>query len=249
LWSIEYVQSRRIPIVFCSAKTRAEQEVYRRELGISDPFIVENGGAVFVPQGYFPFRFDYQKETEGYQVTELGMPYAEIRQIITQVRQDTGIDLVGFGDMSITEVAAETGLDVDAARRAKQREYDETIKMNRDPAEMQKVLDVLQKAGLNCAHGGALYDVMGPNDKGKAAEIIIGLYRQHLGAIEVVGIGDSQNDGPMLAAVDIPVLVQQPDRTWQELDIPYLYRVEGAGPAGWARAIDEIIRTADSMHL
>jgi len=52
--SINYLRKKGIPIVFCSAKTRAEQEVYRKELQINDPFIVENGGAVFVFQGYFP---------------------------------------------------------------------------------------------------------------------------------------------------------------------------------------------------
>lgn len=32
-----------VPIVFCSSKTEAEIEFYRKELGIRDPFISENG--------------------------------------------------------------------------------------------------------------------------------------------------------------------------------------------------------------
>ena len=43
---IEHLRNQEIPIIFCSAKTRAEQEVYRKELQIKDPFIVENGGAI-----------------------------------------------------------------------------------------------------------------------------------------------------------------------------------------------------------
>ncbi|UCH52084.1 MAG: HAD hydrolase family protein, partial [Chloroflexota bacterium] len=39
--TVDYLRERGIPIVFCSAKTRVEQEVYRRELKVFHPFIVE----------------------------------------------------------------------------------------------------------------------------------------------------------------------------------------------------------------
>jgi mannosyl-3-phosphoglycerate phosphatase len=45
LAAINRLEQKGIPIIFCSAKTRAEQEVYRRELGLRHPFVVENGGA------------------------------------------------------------------------------------------------------------------------------------------------------------------------------------------------------------
>jgi predicted mannosyl-3-phosphoglycerate phosphatase (HAD superfamily) len=45
------------PLIFCSAKTIVEQEVYRNELGLFHPFIVENGSTIFTPQAYFPFPF------------------------------------------------------------------------------------------------------------------------------------------------------------------------------------------------
>jgi len=106
---IERLQQMSIPIVFCSHKTRAEQEVYRQELGISDPFIVENGGAIFIPQGYFPFGFDYDKARGGYQIIELGMSYAEIRRILGKIRAEVGINFRGFGDMSAQEVAKDAG--------------------------------------------------------------------------------------------------------------------------------------------
>ncbi len=55
--AIRNLQSLDIPIVFCSSKTRAEQQVYREELGINAPFIVENGGAVYIPKDYFRLPF------------------------------------------------------------------------------------------------------------------------------------------------------------------------------------------------
>ncbi|MFW6118306.1 MAG: mannosyl-3-phosphoglycerate phosphatase [Chloroflexota bacterium] len=240
--SIEYLRSQEVPIIFCSAKTRAEQEIYRKELQINDPFIVENGGAVFVSQDYFPFDFEYHKVEDGYQVIELGMPYHRIREILSQIRDDTGVSFKGFGDMSAEEVASLTSLDIGAAARAKAREYDETLNLKGTPDEINRVLDEIKKAGLNYASGGRYYDVIGPNDKGKATRILTDLFHRKLGQVDTIAIGDSPNDLPMLSAVDIPVLVQKPGGIWEEVDIPHLHRVEGIGPRGWARAVEEIIK-------
>ncbi len=75
LLTIAYLREKGIPLVFCSAKTRAEQEWYQEKLGIRAPFIVENGGAIFIPQGYFPFSFIKGKAEGRYQIIELGIPY------------------------------------------------------------------------------------------------------------------------------------------------------------------------------
>ena len=240
--ALEFLRHRKIPIVFCSAKTSAEQKAYRKELGISDPFIVENGGAIFIPHGYFPFDFDYHKTIGRNLVIELGMPYLEVRAILQQIRSKTGIDFKGFGDMSPEEVARETGLDIKAARRAKRREYDETVKLDGTPEEIERVLSAVKEAGLNYAHGGSYYGVMGANDKGRAAVILIDLFRKKLGEVRTIGLGDSANDLPLLAVVDTPVLVQKPDGHWEEMHLPNLHRVKGIGPIGWKRVIEELIR-------
>jgi mannosyl-3-phosphoglycerate phosphatase len=243
--SAKHLLQHEIPVIFCSSKTRAEQEVYRRELGFFHPFIVENGGAIFIPEGYFPFKFDYNKTEYGYQIIELGVAYGEIRRIIEQIRSDVKVNFRGFGDMTDQEVAADTGLDLEAARRAKERGYAETIKLEGTPDEIDRTLDVIKETGLNCVFGGRYYSIMGDNDKGRATKILINLFRRKLENLKTVGVGDSPNDLPMLLAVDIPVLVQGPEGGWEEVNIPRLRRVEGIGPEGWARAVEEIILAHD----
>ncbi len=240
--SIEYLRSQNVPIIFCSVKTKAEQEVYRKELQIKDPFIVENGGAIFISQGYFPFDFEYHKATDGYLVIELGIPYHQIRKILSQIRVDTGVNFRGFGDMSAEEVASLVSLDIEAAERAKAREYDETLSLEEAPEEMNIVFNAIKKMGLNYTSGSRYYDVTGQNDKGKATRILIDLFNRKSGKIRTIAIGDSPNDLPMLLSVDIPILVQKPGSIWAEMDIPHLRRVEGIGPEGWAKAIKEIIK-------
>ena len=82
----------------------------------------------------------------------------------------------------------------------------------------------------------------GPNDKGKAARILLHLYRARSPGIRSVGIGDAVNDIPLLEAVDRAILVQKPDGSYDhEVRIPGLTRAPAPGPEGWNEAILKII--------
>jgi mannosyl-3-phosphoglycerate phosphatase len=241
LTGIERLKRSGTPLIFCSAKTRAEQEVYRREMGVFHPFIVENGGAIFIPCNYFPFSFSYHKTVDGLLAIELGLPCEEITRLLSKVKEEGGFHFRGFGDMSAEEVAGESGLDIESAKLAKQREYDETIKFDVSGEEVGKALQKISQVGLNWAHGGRFYDIIGGSDKGKAVRIVSNLYCKLWGEIETIGLGDSLNDLPMLCEVDIPILVQKTDYSWEKIDLPHLHRVEGIGPEGWSRAIEAIV--------
>jgi len=237
------LKQRGMPVVFCSAKTRTEQELYRTNIGVFHPFITENGGAIFIPQSYFPFPFDYHKKVGNLLAIELGSPYKEIRRLLNEVRAKGGFHFRGFGDMSAGEVAQLTGLGIELARLAKQREYSETVKFAVSGGELDKALEKIRGVGLNWTHGGRFYEIIGANDKGKAVSILVDLYRQMWGEIETIGVGDSLNDLPMLSVVDLPVLVQKKDGNWEKIDLPRLRRVQGVGPEGWSRAIGELIES------
>ncbi len=57
--ALQRLRSEGIPLVLCTSKTFAEVEWYRDRLRNTHPFIVESGGAIYIPKGYFPFSFDY----------------------------------------------------------------------------------------------------------------------------------------------------------------------------------------------
>jgi len=60
------------------------------------------------------------------------------------------------------------------------------------------------------------------------------------GGAKTVGLGDSLNDLPMLPLVDIPILAQKKDYSWEDINLPRLRKVQGVGPKVWSRAIVEI---------
>ncbi|MEW5956661.1 MAG: mannosyl-3-phosphoglycerate phosphatase [Chloroflexota bacterium] len=237
--AVELLRARQIPLVFCSSKTRAEQEFYRRKLGVDAPFVVENGSAIFIPQGYFDFTFPRQRSVPGYDVIELGAPAAAIRQAIAEIRTGLGLACYGYADLPLADISRLTGLDVDAAQRAGRREYSETLlKSDITPAAWRQFQTALAHTGLAGVAGSRFYTITGAgSDKGQATVLLAGLFRRKFGVIATVGLGDSPNDEPLLAAVDHPFLVQQPGGRWAGLNLPRLEKVAGVGPAGWQSVI------------
>jgi mannosyl-3-phosphoglycerate phosphatase len=237
---VEKLKRAGMEIVICSSKTRAEIEFYRKQLALETPFIVENGGAVFIGRDHFAFHYEYNHTVGNYNVIELGIAYDEVKQKLDAVRRENDLLFRGFGDMDAAEVAALTGLDMASAGRARQREYGETLDLSGLEANIEYTLDKIKAAGLSWSRGSRLYSVAGRSDKGIAVRILAELYRKKLGSIKTIGVGDSPNDEPMLAEVDLPVLVQKPGGYWEGMELPNLYKVDGIGPEGWVKAIEKL---------
>jgi mannosyl-3-phosphoglycerate phosphatase len=240
--ALKEIERRGIPLVLCTSKTRTEVERSRRALDNRHPFIVENGGATFIPIGYFPFAYPYQREVSGYHIIEYGVPYPRLVEILMAVRSESGVRIGGFSDLSVEQVAAVTGLPMEEARLAKVREYDEPFFVKGPPEELDRVKTLFRKRGFRCTRGGRFYHLTGPNDKGKAMADVVRLFERAYGEIRTVGIGDSQNDLPMLWAVDVPILVQRIDgRHDPTVRAPNLIRVQGIGPQGWRTAVLDLL--------
>lgn len=230
--------SRGIPLVFCSSKTREEQLHHQTAMGLRDPLIVENGSAIVVPRGYFREPFEAQRTLPEHQVIELGIAYAEVRRRIAAIRSATGLRIRGYADMTLAEVREVTGLGEEAARLACRREYSETVRVEGSRGDWLRFMESLEEADLRCFGQGPTGTVASSDtDKGKAVLVLTGLYRRERGDLRTVAVGDSANDVPMLRSVDRAFLVQRPDGTWTDVEVPGLVRVEGIGPVGWDRAI------------
>lgn len=235
--ALRALEERGVPLVLCTSKTRAETERWRRALGNAHPFIVENGGGIFVPRGYFPFAAAKGSEESLYEELEFGTPYQELRRILAEMRGRIDPSIRGFGDMTDEEVAELCGFSVDEARLARDREYDEPFVVG-DDGLLEAVEAAAGRAGLHLVKGGRFHHLVGDNDKGRAVTTLRGLYERAHGPLRTVGLGDSPNDEPMLRAVDIPVVVGKPGGGYDSgIDMPGLVRAPGTGPEGWREAI------------
>lgn len=217
---ISSLKECRVSIVLNSSKTRAEIEIYRKLLGLGqEPFIVENGSAVFIPKDFFRrINYNYTKQVGNYNVIELGTNYTTLRNLLATISNKTKSVLVGFGDMTVEEVAADCGLPVEMAKLAKMREYDEPFKLL--VGSESDVASSIEALGLQYTKGGRYYHLLGCTDKGKAIEVLKGLYRQEFQKTVTMAVGDGENDIPMLKAVDKAFMIDSPKhrfRVWEEI--------------------------------
>lgn len=246
---IRKLKENSIPVIFCSAKTFAEQEKIRQDIGIREPLIVENGGAVMIPTDYFSpstmLIVKNHKKIGNYIMIELGKPSHIIRQKLNSIRENYKIEFKGVADVSLRKLSSITGLRPSYARRMADRKYGETILLI-DEKDVKPFTRRAREIGLRVIHGGRFFDVTAGNDKGKAVRILLQLFRQkYTQEVIFFGIGDSLNDAPMLRHMDVPMLVQRPDKAWSPLKMKNIVKLPGIGPRGWKSAFDKVIETSE----
>lgn len=258
--ALSLIREKNIPLILCSSKTRAEIEVYKPRLGNDYPFISENGGGIFIPEGYFSQTIHKAlfckagslsslakkgekgvvESPEVYYVISLGKPYEEIRKVFSDLRERLNIKVKGFGDMTEKDIAELTGLTVEEASLAKLRDFGEPFVFDGNPDE--SFLNAIEASGLNWTQGH-FYHVMGDNDKGKAVSILKGLFEREHGEIHTIALGDGFNDLPMLKEVDQPVLIPKEDGSYdRRVTLPGMIKAKGIGPDGWNKVLMELLQ-------
>jgi mannosyl-3-phosphoglycerate phosphatase family protein len=267
---IKFIKEKNIPLILTSAKTRLEQNKIREDLGLSDPFIVENGGAIVIPKGYFPdnalrnigylLRETQENENDTRDnasdnaryvdhttvvIIELGKSADYVRAKLSNIRKRYNISFRGVADISIEELSNFTSISKEQARSE----------------DIARFIKYVQEDGMKVIHGGRFFDVTVGTDKGIAVGILKKLFKDKFhNNVTFFGIGDSTNDIPMLDLMDIPILVQRQDSSW----INYsgikvknatsvgssnsslsssnnVIKIKGIGPSGWENAIRKII--------
>ncbi len=254
--ALTVLQEKNIPLILCSSKTRAEIEKLRRKIGNGFPFISENGGGIFIPLSEKELIIESRElpveQTGGYCLVRLGASYSDLRHTLKELRAE-GLRVKGFGDMTLQETASFTGLSMADAGLARRREFDEPfIIVQPVPADgtaednvyediVNKVKNRIKAKGYNFTQG-EFFHIMGESDKGRAVRILTEQYRRQYGGIVTAALGDSPNDIEMLRSVDLPVVVQKRDGSYDKrIRVKGLIRAEGIGPEGWNRAVMEML--------
>ena len=80
--------------------------------------------------------------------------------------------------------------------------------------------------------------------RGRLPEYLIDLFKRKYQPRRTIfiGLGDSENDLPMLKLMDIPVLVQRTDGSWCDSKIKNAVRSDGIGPKGWKNSFNLITK-------
>jgi mannosyl-3-phosphoglycerate phosphatase family protein len=234
------LESKRIPVVPCTSKTRLELLPLREQLGNHHPFIYENGAAVAIPHGYFDHKPEHSRSKDAFWIRSFTQPREHWLSLIARLGQDFPGEYRGFSSMSDAELARLTGLSLEQARRARRREYGEPLQWLGSAERLAEFSELAQQAGARVLRGGRFIHVSGQSDKGQALRWLNAQYAIQNGGWPPISIaaGDSQNDIAMLEAADRALIIRSPAHAAPRLQRrDHLYYSIAAGPAGWTEGI------------
>jgi mannosyl-3-phosphoglycerate phosphatase len=236
--------ARRIPLVLASSKTRAEMQPLWRALGLVSPLIVENGGALLLPEGLPPHPPQGAELRDGFWSIVLGTSRQELVRALEEIAGAVGARARSFASLSPPEVEALTGLSAPAAVLALEREYDEPFLLD-DERAGAAIAEAAQTRRLRVTRGGRFWHLTGETDKGRALRVLLHLHNAEGRSFTTIGLGDSSNDLPLLQAVDRPIVMPRPQGALDPAVVralPNAERAPAPGPTGWNAAVLSVLK-------
>lgn len=237
---LQSLEAAGIPVIPVTSKTCAEVQSLRCELSNGHPFITENGAAIFIPQSYFTRQPDGTVARDGYWVHEISSPRQRWLELLAQLETEFPGEFDYFYKAGASGIAAMTGLTLDKAVLANQRDYSEPVQWLGSESGRDAFCRRLSELGAAATQGGRFLSVSGRADKGSALLWLRGVYKQawNCQSIADLAAGDSTNDQPMLEVASTALLVRSPHHSYPTLERtgPTLYS-KHFGPQGWADGV------------
>ena len=227
--TLNWIQTKRIPIIPCTSKTAAEVRLFRKLIGISDPYIVENGGAVYG---------ENEQTHETWEVA-LGRTHNELRPLLDKLGERLGFPLKAFEDLPEIEITSITGLKGEAMKQAVERQWSVPF-LNPPPEQLMRVKQLASDLELLVLQGNRMSHLLDKKcHKGKAVNRLKTLMGEP--NVKIIALGDSPNDKPLLEVADFPIVVpggQGPHPCFhKELQTGEFKLAPAAHGEGWAKAV------------
>ena len=243
--AIKTLERLHAPLILTTSKTRAEVEYWQRLMGLRQPSIVENGGAVVIPTGslsVIPPEAEVQRDAA---VWAFGWPHRQVVTALHRAAAESRCDIRGFADMTVEEVAAHCNMSVEQAMFATQRDYSEPFLLltpKREPALLQAFL----AHGLKVTRGGRFFHAQRHGGKGEAVSRLKDLFESARGPVTSIGLGDGLNDEAFLRLVDHPIILRSAHSEELKRRIPRAIVTPQAGPAAWAEALLFVLKEIEN---
>jgi mannosyl-3-phosphoglycerate phosphatase family protein len=234
-------RQRGVPVILNTSKTYAETIEIRKQLGIDDPFIVENGSGIYYPLDRFADR--YGSTRDGYREVICGCKQEEISDVLGKI--STPADrYIRLSQCSVEQCVELTGLSAEQAEKAIGRDFSEPLIWQGDDEQLQVFITELEKHCLTTLQGGRFLHVIGQCNKGASSQQV----RQAYGnSTRIIALGDSPNDMAMLAVADIACIVNSPSSEKLAQLVQADIKTSQQAPEGWVEAIDRAFGMIDQL--
>ena len=230
--TIKTLQKLSIPVILCTSKTASEVKVIRKELNLSDPYIVENGAAIYG---------ESLKKVNGKII--LGKKYEDLEEILNFISREISYQLIPLNNLSDQEATQLTGLTGNSLNLMRDRHW--SMPFLNPPSFLEEKINICcKKFKVDIFKGNRMSHMLSINsNKGKAINALKNY--SNIQNIQIIGLGDSPNDLPLLLNSDIRIVIpgiNGPNLNLlnQLKDLEFTLASEPNG-YGWKSEINELI--------
>ena len=222
-----------IPVILCTSKTAAEVKVIRKELKLTDPYIVENGAAVY----------GESLENVNGQII-LGIKYEILEDILTLISNEVDYKLTPLNNLTDQEATKLTGLKGNSLNLMRDRHW--SMPFLNPPSFLEERINVCcKKFNVEIFKGNRMSHLLSTkSNKGKAINALKEYSNNQ--NIQIIGLGDSPNDLPLLLNSDIRIVIPGLDGPNLNLldklkDLEFTLANEPNG-YGWKNEINKLLK-------
>ena len=196
--TIKLLQELSIPVILCTSKTAAEVKVIRKQLNLTDPYIVENGAAIYG---------ESLKKVNGEII--LGEKYEILENILSSISNEINYDLQPLNNISDQQATELTGLKGYSLELMRDRHWSMPF-LNPPETKEEDINICCKRFNVEIFRGNRMSHMLSINsNKGKA----INALKQYSNNsnIQIIGLGDSPNDLPLLLNSDYKIVIPSPN--------------------------------------
>ena len=234
--TIEILQKLSIPVILCTSKTASEVKVIREQLNLTDPYIVENGAAIYG---------ESLDKVNGEII--LGKKYEFLEEILNFISKEIDYDLIPLNNLTDQEATTLTGLKGNSLNLMRDRHW--SMPFLNPPSFLEEKINLCSKKyKVEVLKGNRMSHLLSINsNKGKAINTL--KKYSNIQNIQIIGLGDSPNDLPLLLNSDIRIVIPGIEGPNLKLinqlkDLEFTLASEPNG-YGWKNEINKLISKLD----
>jgi mannosyl-3-phosphoglycerate phosphatase len=198
-----------IPAVWVTARSRGQMDDPRRKLGHEHPFIAEEGCGVYLPEGYFHLRPAKTTRLGRFTCIPVAEPKPAAREALDSLSGETGVSVVTLRSLSARQVMKNSGLPLQDADLARQRDFDELFFFaGASEQDIARFVEEGRRRNLQLRQHGVLWSLAAGANLGLCIRELSKLYERALRSHpSILGIATREESQELFAACDRAVLL------------------------------------------
>lgn len=203
-----------LPVVWVTARSRAQMDEPRRKFGHQHPFIGEDGCGVYLPEDYFHLRPAKTVRMGRFTCIPVAETQPAASEALESLAEQTGVSVVPLRSLAPRELAQNTNLPERDAELARQRDFDELFFFaGASDADIQRFVTEARQRKIELRQHGVLWSLAVGASLGQCVRELSKLYERALRSHPaIVGIATAGEAEGLLPACDrVLLLAKQAD--------------------------------------